>query len=143
MTRNSFKSNIGFTLIELIMVVVIAGILVALALPQYSGLMEKSRTAEAISAIDSIRVAEQSERIFSGNYITYADAPAIAAGLGVTLRVTNWGYKTDATAGTSVVITATRTAANNGTVGQTIILTWTNATQTGVWTGSHPNKPQN
>ncbi|HAH21931.1 MAG: hypothetical protein A2Y00_08325 [Omnitrophica WOR_2 bacterium GWF2_43_52] len=47
----------GFTLIELITVVVIIAILAALALPQYARVMEKSRSAEARESIGHIRKA--------------------------------------------------------------------------------------
>ena len=47
----------GFTLIELITVVVIIAILAALALPQYARVMEKARSAEAKESIGHIRKA--------------------------------------------------------------------------------------
>ena len=37
----------GFTLLELIMVIVIIGVLAALAVPQYSKMVEKARAASA------------------------------------------------------------------------------------------------
>ncbi len=132
----------GFTLIELIIVVIIVGVLAAIAIPQYAGFVERARTTEAVGAIGAIKVAEEARRIETGSYLSCADAAAITAGLGVTVDVTNWTYAAAGTAGTSVVITATRTAANGGTVGQTIVLTWTAATQTGVWSGTHPNRPK-
>lgn len=139
---NYYKSKKGFTLIELIVVVIIVGVLAAIALPQYTGFVERARCTEAVNAIGAIKTGEQTIRIETGAYVSCVDAAAITTNLGITVDVTNWTYATVATAGTSVAITATRTSANGGTAGQTIVLTWTNATQTGVWSGSHPNRPR-
>lgn len=45
----------GFTLLELIVVIIIVGILATLAVIQYSNIVEKGRRAEAASVLGSIR----------------------------------------------------------------------------------------
>lgn len=49
----------GFTLIELMVVVLIIGILSAIALPQYERSIKRSRTAEALVVLKSISNAQQ------------------------------------------------------------------------------------
>ena len=47
----------GFTLLEVLIVVIIIGILAAIAMPQYVGTIEKARSAEAASNIGSLRTS--------------------------------------------------------------------------------------
>ena len=49
----------GFTLLELVVVVLIIGVLAAIAVPQYFAVVEKSRVAEAASMLDAVRGAQE------------------------------------------------------------------------------------
>ena len=60
----------GFTLLELLMVVIIIAILAAIALPQYIKVSERARAAEALQVVGSIRSSEMRYRSQNpaGNY---------------------------------------------------------------------------
>ena len=82
------KKRNGFTLLEMMIVVVILGILSAVALPMYSNYVKKSRTAEAKVALGDIRICQ---RMYYDSRQYYASD----------LSVLNW--KLDgATSGTNV-----------------------------------------
>ncbi len=58
----------GFTLMELIIVVIIVSILASVAFPQFLAQIEKAREAEAFTTMQSIRDAELAEFSASGAY---------------------------------------------------------------------------
>jgi type IV pilus assembly protein PilA len=62
------KSNLaGFTIIELLIVVIIIGILAALAIPQFRKSAESSTAAEAYNNLNAIRRAEWAYYTKTGN----------------------------------------------------------------------------
>jgi prepilin-type N-terminal cleavage/methylation domain-containing protein len=52
-----YRPNLGFTLLELIVVIIIVGVLVGLALPRLFGMVEYTRSTEAMVGIATIRRA--------------------------------------------------------------------------------------
>ena len=71
--KDCFNGREGFTLIELTIVVIIVGVLAAIALPQYSGFVERARTTEAVNACGAIKAAEMTALLEGGNYLGAAD----------------------------------------------------------------------
>ena len=64
------KRSKGFTLVELMIVVIIIGILSAIAFPQFLAQIEKARKGEAITTMSSVRKAEQAYYAVNGSYAT-------------------------------------------------------------------------
>jgi type IV pilus assembly protein PilE len=64
------KSNRGFTLIELLMVIAIVGILAAVAIPSYRNHMLRGRRADAKTALEQVRAAQEMWRAEKGGYST-------------------------------------------------------------------------
>ena len=75
----------GFTLLELLIVVIIVAILAAAALPQFSRMMTRSRTSEALGVIDSIMTAEMAYYQENAAFATFTTNGMAATALGLDL----------------------------------------------------------
>ena len=93
--------NRGFTLIEVLIVVVIIGILSAIAIPNYSEYVTRSRVPEATSGLVNLRV--KMEQLFQDcrSYVASANCPLPAVP-----AANNFGFAIVSTA-TTYTITAT------------------------------------
>lgn len=87
----------GFTLIELMIVVVIIGILASIAIPAYSDYVIRGKLQEGTSGLSAGRV--RMEQFYQDNR-TYVGAPCPAA-------TTNFTYACSALTATTYTITAT------------------------------------
>jgi general secretion pathway protein G len=66
----------AFTMVELIFVIVIIGILSAVAVPKFSGTVKKARMTKAGAVLSSVRSAlatERQRRILRGKFISISD----------------------------------------------------------------------
>lgn len=102
---NKNKATAGFTLIEVMIVVVIVAILAAIALPSYQNYIQKSRRVDARETL--MRIATLQERHFFQNS-KYSE---VEADFGGTTSPEGW-YKidikcSDSCAGYTVTATAT------------------------------------
>ncbi len=82
----------GFTLIELMIAVLIAGFLATIAYPSLMGQMRKSRRADAVQALAALQQAQERWRAGHASYASNADlTTAWPAGLGLS-TATAGGY---------------------------------------------------
>ncbi len=79
------KQRLGFTLMELMIVLAIVGILAALAYPSYRDSVRKGNRAEAITALHAISLAQEKWRANNATYATNLTASSTATppGLGL------------------------------------------------------------
>ena len=95
----------GFTLVELMIVVVIVGILSAVALPNFLSQTDKAKATEATSKISALLKEAYAEYQFDG---VVADVTTAMAGSKVTASATgNFDYEYPAVSGTIFNVKAT------------------------------------
>ncbi len=114
------QNKSGFTLLEIIIVIIIVGVLASLALPRFFATVEFSKSTEALNAMGTLR--QSMERCYlasAGSYATCTIAsldvenPGNSPGARFTYTVTG------ATA-TDYTLVATRNTADGGTSGDLI-----------------------
>ncbi len=120
----------GFTLIELIVVIIIVGILASVGMSQYTKMVEKGRAAEAKQILGTLRTAEIAENFENGAYATVAN---LGVGAPAACAATHYfSYACDATNGTC---TATRCIAGGKNPNSAVAYTKT-LDVAGTWGGT-------
>ena len=107
-----FKKTPGFTLIEIMVVVIIIGILAGLAIPNYVNTREKAFDKEAISGLKLIRAANRQYYAANDKYFpasgTTVGLAAINGNLAIALTGTSWTYSLTCFGGGGINATAVR-----------------------------------
>lgn len=137
----------GFTLIELVVVLIIVAILGTLGLTNFSRMIEKSRGAEAKEVMGNLR------RLAAGYYMEYGSVTGIPDAY-LTLGTSNdmtptscagrvshyFSYAQSGASGASITLTASRCTSGGkppqGSTGLTVILTPNLSTGSDVWSGN-------
>lgn len=137
------QNKSGFTLLEIIIVIIIVGVLASLALPRFFATVEFSKSAEALNAMSTIR--QSLERCFVAVPNTY-----VGCNLDTLLAVNNldvadpglspgarFTYVVSGQGPAGYVITATRNAADGGDGTSTIVITQAAGGVTRAGTGAY------
>lgn len=113
--KQNLRGRKGFTLMEVLIVIVILGVLAGLAVPMYQASVEKSRKAEALATLGALRQSEIRYFATSGSYtatLGQLDFDPNATAGGQTIHFT---YAVAVTGGgTGFTATATRNAVDGG-----------------------------
>ena len=136
--------NRGLTLLELLVVIVIVGVLAAVAIPSYTGYLMRARRADAKTVLEQVRAAQEMWRAERGTYAINDGAGTAQAKLVTTMGVpaspiggASGDYTWDFTVRTATAFTAqaTATSARQAADG------WLAIDQNGTKTSQQPAKP--
>jgi len=124
-----FRSRKGFTLVEILIVVVMLAILFAIAVPIYSRYVAGARSAEAQEAISAVLAAEKVHFAENGSYATRLDQLTRLELDQVTER--RWAFNITVSGRGINAVTATSTGLMPGGAGKQVVYT----AETGKWSG--------
>lgn len=128
---NLKKNKSGFTLLEIIIVIIIVGILASIALPKFFKTVEFSRAQEALTSLGTVRLSMERCYLYTRTYTpcsSFGNLDMLDPGATVN---PHWSYTFPILTATGFGLTATRLTLDGGTAGDAITLD-----QSGVKTGS-------
>ncbi len=101
----------GVTLLEVMIVVVIVGILAAVAIPAYDNYITRSRRSDAFTALETVRAAQEMYRAEKGFYASSFTGNVLA---GCSSGIAGDNYTTAVARPTTTTFTVTTTPTNSG-----------------------------
>ncbi|NIS62443.1 MAG: prepilin-type N-terminal cleavage/methylation domain-containing protein [Proteobacteria bacterium] len=129
----SLSNHTGFTLVELIVVILLAGTLVSIAVPLYSHYTETAKVREGLGMIRAIRTSQKLESIKTSKYYTATGGSASATFLQRGIDVRDSLYFTYETTGDANEFTVTATGTPQS--GMTGTISYDSGTKTWTSTG--------
>ena len=124
---NTLKNRSGFTLLEILVVIIIVGVLASVAMPTLFKNVERSRATEALNTLGIMkRSMDGCSMQFNNQYNNCSTYNAIAMTDPGTNAGTHFTYLIVTAAGTSFTIRAVRNTSDNGVGGDQINLINTN-----------------
>lgn len=129
---NFKKSKSGFTLLEVIIVIIIVGVLASLALPRFFSTVEYSRATEALQSLASVRESVERCYLMRSSYATCNSFATLDIDDPSTSPNNHFTYAIASGVGTYTV-TATRNTREGTNAGDTVAIGFdgTNVTRTG------------
>lgn len=103
------RGNKGITLLEVMVVVVIVGILAAVAIPAYNNYITRSRRSDAFTALETVRAAQEMYRAEKGFYARdFVDGggTTVLAGCSTTMAGDNYSTSINRTTTTTYSVRA-------------------------------------
>lgn len=82
----------GFTLLELIVVLVIIGVLSSIGIAHFGPMREQILAKEAVVHLKFIQAAERTVQLERGDYVACTDTANCNSELGLDLPSSNWDY---------------------------------------------------
>lgn len=131
--KNVFHFQKGFTLVELLVVIILVSILAAIAVPLYLHYTETSKVREALGIIKAITTSQKVEKIRTMKYYTATGGATSTIFLKKGIDLSDSLYFTFETSGDASAFTVTATATPESGITGTI--TYDSATKSWSSTG--------
>lgn len=124
----------GFTLMELIIVIIILGVLATIGFSQYQKVVEKGRTSEAKTILGQLRTSQEAYFLEHNFYATSLDDLGVSAP-SACVPTHYFQYRVDVGGGPNFVVTAERCTGGGKTPDATLNYI-VSLDETGSWSGT-------